>query len=157
MKSRAFGCVAFAAICLAGCHPKTAEEAASGNVNLFGIHHGRFVGLGIYAPQEPWTKMVDAARPTDSPAAKTIDDQAIFVVVDSQTGELRACGDLSGYCIGMNPWKRPLTTAQTVPIILTEHVKRPATSPDAGVKASPATSEPNPVKQGSADTPSPAH
>jgi hypothetical protein len=93
--------------------------------DLFGGQHGRYVGVGIYGPQTQWTKLAQAAQSKDPQAAQLIDDQAILVMVDSQTGELRACGDLTGYCVGMNPWKKPLTAAQTAPIILTEHVKPP--------------------------------
>jgi hypothetical protein len=87
--------------------------------------HGRYEGVGIYAPGQPWTRMVAAQQPNDTPAAKPIDDQVIIVVEDSVTGEVRACGDLTGYCIGMNPWKTQLTAGQITPINLTEHVKPP--------------------------------
>ena len=81
---------------------------------------GRYVGVGIYTPGGPWTRMVVPAQPTPT-AAKLSDDQAIIVVVDSVTGELRACGDLSGYCIGTNPWKKMLASSQVAPISLTAH------------------------------------
>ena len=67
--------------------------------------------------------MAALASPKDSKAAQPIDDQAIIVVSDSETGELRACGDLTGYCIGFNPWKQPLSSAQQTPIVLTAHVE----------------------------------
>jgi hypothetical protein len=128
VKLRIIACAALAVLTLGGCHKKADAPApdAMDDWTLFGSKHGRFVGLGIYAPQTPWTKMVDAAQAGANPAAaKPLDDQAIFVVVDSQTGELRACGDLTGYCIGMNPWRKPLTPAQIAPIMLSEHVKPP--------------------------------
>jgi hypothetical protein len=96
-----------------------------------GSHHGRYLGVGIYRPEEPWTKMVAAQRSDEGSAAKPIDDQAIIVVVDSETGEIRSCGDLTGYCIGMNPWKTPLASNRMTPIDLTEHVKPPEASPDS--------------------------
>lgn len=67
--------------------------------------------------------MVMAATPTDEAAAKPVDDQAIIVVTDSASGEVRACGDLTGYCIGMNPWKSELVTSQLTPIRMTAHVR----------------------------------
>jgi len=85
--------------------------------------HGRYVGVGIYGPGRQWTRMIAAQQPANDAAARTVDDQAIIVMSDTDTGELRACGDLSGYCIGMNPWKKPLTTSQVTPIELTSHVK----------------------------------
>lgn len=87
--------------------------------------HGRYVGIGIYNPNAQWTQMVGADAPKETPAARTIDDQAIIVVEDSETGDIRACGDLTGYCIGMNPWKKALASSQSVPINLTEHVMPP--------------------------------
>jgi hypothetical protein len=66
--------------------------------------------------------MVAAQQLADDARAHPIDDQIVIVVADSQTGELRACGDLTGYCIGMNPWAKPLAASQIAPIVLTEHV-----------------------------------
>lgn len=79
--------------------------------------------------------MVAANTPKETPAARTIDDQAIIVVIDSDTGEIRGCGDLSGYCIGMNPWSKALTAAQIAPINLTEHVRPPKPDADAAASA----------------------
>lgn len=91
-----------------------------------GHGHGRYAGVGIYQPAEPWTRIVAAQQAKETPAAKTIDDQAIIVMVDSTTGEVRSCGDLSGYCIGMNPWKTSLLGSQSAPVNLTEHVAPPS-------------------------------
>jgi len=121
------GGLALAATCLGACN----KPAGSGP----GSHHGRYVGIGIYLPQTPWTKMVAANTPKETPAARTIDDQAIIVVIDSDTGEIRGCGDLSGYCIGMNPWSKALTAAQIAPINLTEHVRPPKPDADAAASA----------------------
>ena len=64
------------------------------------------LGIGIYpagrdvaaAGRAP-TAAADACR-----ARRCDDDEQVIVVVDSQTGEIRQCGNLSGHCIGMNPW-----------------------------------------------------
>jgi hypothetical protein len=82
--------------------------------------------------------MVMATAPTDAAAARPIDDQAIIVVTDSATGEVRACGDLTGYCIGMNPWKSALVGAQIAPIKMTSHV--PASDEPPSQPAAPAAS-----------------
>jgi hypothetical protein len=37
--------------------------------------------------------------------------------VDSQTGEIRQCGNLSGHCIRMNPWE----ARQSPPARVVEH------------------------------------
>jgi len=104
--------------------------------------HGRYAGVGIYTPSTPWTKLV-ASRASDPSAAKLPDDQAIIVVVDSVTGETRACGDLSGYCVGMNPWRAGLAKAQTAPVSVTEHrksnVEAPAAANAADNAAAPST------------------
>lgn len=96
-----------------------------GDVTTSGSSHGRFVGVGIYAPGAPWAQMVLAQQPASAATARLIDDQAIIVVTDSSTGEIRACGDMSGYCVGMNPWNSPLAQSQLSPVRLTAHAKAP--------------------------------
>lgn len=129
------GLVVIAATCLAGCK--------KGGAAWLGPEHEqgrrRYAGIGIYSPAQPWTRMVAAQQAKATPAAQTIDDQAIIVVQDSVTGEVRACGDLTGYCIGMNPWKTPLAAAQLAPINLTEHAKQPA--PGVAESAAPPESQ----------------
>lgn len=80
--------------------------------------HGRYVGVGIYAPGPGWARMVAPKPPTDPAAAHIADDEHVVVVVDSRTGEIRQCGDLSGYCVGMNPWSKALGASQTMPVRL---------------------------------------
>jgi hypothetical protein len=105
---------------LGGCHRSDATPDGA-------ARHGRYAGVGIYAPSQAWTKL-DVLAPSDFAAAKLSDDQAIIVVVDSETGEVRACGDLSGYCVGLDPWRAGLAKSQLAPVKLTSHV---ATSTDA--------------------------
>lgn len=124
MKLLPTGATAMIAISLCGCYDgKPSLQNAS--------HHGRYVGIGIYTPEEQWTKMVGADAQKSTDAARTLDDQAIIVVEDSETGEIRACGDLTGYCIGTNPWKKMLAASQVMPINLTEHVMPPKAQPAA--------------------------
>jgi hypothetical protein len=111
--------ICIAAVALAGCKPAPAADLGGSS------QRGRYAGIGIYSPETPWTRMVATQQAKETPAAKPIDDQAIIVVQDTVTGEVRACGDLTGYCIGMNPWKTPLASSQVAPINLTEHVKPP--------------------------------
>lgn len=106
-----------ASSCLGACNKPAISEGDA--------HHGRYVGIGIYTPGTAWTKMVAVGAPQSTPAARPIDDQAIIVVTDSDTGEIRACGDLTGYCIGMNPWNKALVPSRTAPIGLTEHATAP--------------------------------
>jgi hypothetical protein len=106
-----------AALGLIGCKPvQTVWDEASQS-----SRHGHYVGVGIYNPGAPWAKLADAPDTADPASARTADDQAIIVVVDSDTGEVRACGDLSGYCIGMNPWKHALVATQVTPVALRDH------------------------------------
>jgi hypothetical protein len=120
---------------IGGCN-KTASSAPGA------ADHGRYAGVGIYTPSTPWTKLVVAAA-SDPSSAKLPDDQAIIVTVDSVTGEIRACGDLSGYCVDMNPWRAGLAKSQTAPVSLTEHrtsnVEGPAATNAADNEAAPAT------------------
>lgn len=64
---------------------------------------GRYQGIGTYPAGRLWAYQ----RPGQmrDPATATIDDdEQIVVTVDSQTGEVRQCGNLSGHCIVSNPW-----------------------------------------------------
>ena len=92
---------------------------------------GRFVGVGIYSAGSAWSRMAGADDPKAPPTrSKVADDQAIIVVQDTKTGELRACGDMTGYCISMNPWNKALTLAQIAPIKLNPP---PTATPDPPV------------------------
>ena len=99
---------------LMGCH-KGYEGFWGGDASS---RQGRYLGVGIYSPGSAWSRLV-AAQPTIAPQAQRADDQAIIVVTDSQTGEVRACGDLTGYCIGMNPWRSVLAKDQLTPVEVT--------------------------------------
>ena len=140
MRLWAVACVAITVGALGGCHKKAAEAAASdaaaadaplaGSVDDpgflgLGSKHGRYAAVGIYQPSEGWAKMVIDQLAAAPEAAGRLPDQAVIVVTDSQTGEVRACGDMTGYCVGMNPWKTTLAGAQIAPIRL----KAPNTSP----------------------------
>ena len=103
---------AIVGIVLAGCSQRSPDVNSP--------HHGRYLGVGIYSPGPLWSKMV-ADRRGVTASANTRDDEQVIVVVDSDTGEIRQCGNLSGYCVGMNPWRQPLTASQTAPISLTAH------------------------------------
>ncbi len=92
-------------------------------VQVSGHGPGRYAGIGIYNPGAPWQRMAAAQLAKESPAPSTVDDQAIIVVVDAATGEVRGCGDMTGYCIGMKPWKARLAAAQLAPVVLTSHAR----------------------------------
>lgn len=70
-----------------------------------------------------WSQMATANSSKDAAAAKLADDEQVIVVLDSKTGELRQCGNLTGYCVSMNPWAQPLTQSQTAPIHLLKHAE----------------------------------
>lgn len=115
----------------------TAAAALSGcNAPISGTttHHGRYLGVGIYAAGEAWSRMTVPAPAGKPSAARTADDEHIIVVVDSNSGEIRQCGDMSGYCTGINPWSKALSSTQQSPVDLT---KRPTSPPP------PATAEVN--------------
>jgi hypothetical protein len=116
LSARLLTCTVALAACLGACKPAPGQWAENSN-----SQHGRYVGVGLYNPTKQWTHMVHGQAPRDDTLAKPIDDQVIIVVADSATGELRACGDLTGYCIGMNPWEHALGASQIAPIQLTAH------------------------------------
>lgn len=98
-----------ACMALIGC--QKGEAPAS---NLFGSSaRGRYLGVAVYAPGRMWEQVVRAGAPTDSAAATLKDDEQVIVVVDSATGELRQCGNLSGLCIAMSPWSKPAASVST--------------------------------------------
>jgi hypothetical protein len=98
---------------LAACDTADERQTAS--------HHGRYLGIGVYEAGRMWSRMVRAAAPADPAAATLADDERVIVVVDSHSGEVRQCGNLTGHCIGMNPWRAPLGQGQGAPIPVTEH------------------------------------
>ena len=100
--------VVFPVICLGACNRPGILES--------GVERGRFAGVGIYSADRMWSQIAGAAAPMSSATARLKDDQVVIVVVDSRTGELRQCGNLSGYCVGMNPWSKPLAQAQSAPL-----------------------------------------
>lgn len=89
---------------------------------------GRYLGIGVYSPGPLWAKMV-ARPPKDAAVAKLADDDEIIVVVDSHTGEIRQCGNLSGYCIRMNPWAQAGGVPPSAPMNLTVHAIEPESTP----------------------------
>jgi hypothetical protein len=127
MKTRILAVLGVVALGLLGCSRSTSSEPTS----VAG--QNRYLGVGVYHPGAAWTHLADNQQPGASAAAKPSDDQVIIVVEDSRTGELRACGDLTGYCIGMNPWKTELIPSRQAPIGLTEHAT-PAVLGDGGGK-----------------------
>ena len=75
---------------------------------------GRYHGIVIYAPGALWQRLAGAGRPDNPQAATLRDDEQVIVVVDSRTGEVRQCGNLSGHCIRMNPWAEQRAPANVI-------------------------------------------
>jgi hypothetical protein len=103
----------FLTACLAGCGGPVSDGPGP-------QQGGRYAGIGLYGAGDMWQRLVAASRPQDAAAASLRDDEMVIVVVDSRTGEVRQCGNLSGHCIGSNPWAAPLGREQTLPVNLTE-------------------------------------
>ncbi|TMJ19235.1 MAG: hypothetical protein E6G92_05390 [Alphaproteobacteria bacterium] len=78
-------------------------------------HGGRYQGIGTYPAGTLWSRQ-QADRSRDPASATIADDEQVIVVVDSSTGEVRQCGNLSGYCIRTNPW-----SGAAAPARLTAH------------------------------------
>ncbi|WP_337186900.1 hypothetical protein [Phenylobacterium sp.] len=115
MTHRALAFIATAGIALSGCN-RHAEPTGGGA----GDGGGRYTGVGIYQADRMW-RQLSVPAPREAAAARVDDDSHVIVVIDSRTGELRQCGNLSGHCIGMSPWTRPLTPAQLSPAPLVKH------------------------------------
>ncbi len=101
-------------LALAGC---SAPHPSAGSSD-----HGRYLGIGAYSAGALWSKMVVAGAAKAGSAATTADDEHIIVVVDTQTGEVRECGDYTGLCVSMNPWTKAVSTPQNAPVTLTKHL-----------------------------------
>lgn len=114
MKTVVSGSVLVLAMLLAGCHAAPSEGVLSS-------HHGRYVGIGIYSADAMWSKIVADDQPGSPKAATTADDRDVIVVVDSDTGEIRQCGNLSGFCVRMNPWTQSLPQSHAAPMHVAMH------------------------------------
>jgi hypothetical protein len=117
-------------LAVAGCGARTPSTAFAG--------HGRYIGIGVYEAGQLWGKMALSGPPKDATRATTADDEHIIVVVDSQTGEVRECGDYSGLCASLNPWTQVVAAPQKAPVILTKHLADLA----ADQKATPPPKDP---------------
>ena len=109
-----------ATLALVAC--KKSEPADEDLVGRTG-HGSRYVGIGIYSINELWKQLVQQEPPKGAPprnpqSAVLADDTEIIVTVDSHTGEVRQCGNYSGYCVSSNPWK---VAAASSPAALTKH------------------------------------
>ena len=93
-----------------------------------GPGQGRYLGIGIYDAGQMWQELSGGEQPKDPKAATLADDSEIIVVVDSVTGEVRQCGNLSGRCISMNPWRGP---AGATPAPLARHAAEIAQESEA--------------------------
>ena len=113
-----------AAAPLAGCDQ--AKNAFAGG----GSERGRYVGVGHYTPGQMWTQVAGAPPSNDAAAAKPSDDEQVIIVMDSLTGEIRQCGNLSGRCVALNPWGK---AAPEAPLALLKHYEQLA------AEAEPAT------------------
>jgi hypothetical protein len=80
---------------------------------------GRYAGIGTFEVGRMWREVVAPAS-QDPAAAKLTDDEHVIVVLDSHTGEVRQCGDHSGFCVAMNPWATG-TKPAGAPVKLAKH------------------------------------
>jgi hypothetical protein len=135
MRNAIVGLAAFCA--LGACNQREASGAPP-------PPHGRYIGVGTYSANRLWAHLQGAPQPPDKAKATLADDQQIIVVVDSVTGEVRECGDMSGYCVTMNPWRTP---AQAAPAALARHA--------AELDAERAADKPPPIAENEAERAAP--
>ena len=129
---------AVAALGLAGCQ-KAGENAPAATAPH---GKGRYMGVGIYSPSRMWEQVAvpEGESPRGPTAATPADDDEIIVVLDSNTGDLRQCGNLSGACITMNPWAKPLAASRVAPVILGKHAAQLNEEAETAAKAANAES-----------------
>ena len=104
---------------LTGCNRAQSADAGS--------EDGHYSGVGIYEADGVW-KHVRGAPATKGELAKLKDDSKIIVVVDRTSGEIRQCGNHSGFCVAMNPWKG---AALSLPAALDAHADEIDTAANA--------------------------
>jgi len=131
MKVLVLTSVAAMALALCACQKPGEKDPGPGSGA-----RGRYVGVGMYPATALWAHLT-ATAPTDPAAARLDDDEQVIVVMDSATGELRQCGNLSGHCIGFNPWGRPLPEAQVAPAKLLKPAQDLTGEASATVKVVP--------------------
>ena len=112
---------------LAGCN-QLADASGTGPKNP-----GRFAGIGVFEAGRLWGQMTGSPSPTDPASARIQDDEHVIVVIDSHTGEIRQCGDHSGYCVSMNPWSGA-GAGTSLPVKLSKHAGELAREDEAGVE-----------------------
>jgi hypothetical protein len=105
------------AACLSGCGQQPANNATEPTAH----HGGRYLGIGVYPASDLWQHLAAPNRSADPHAATLEDDTQLIVVVDSNSGEIRQCGNMSGHCIGMNPWAAALGQGRAAPVALDAH------------------------------------
>jgi hypothetical protein len=103
---------------LAGC-----ERAADDGSDRKSSRNGRYVGIGIFEAGTLWSQVKTATTADDPSKASLADDDHIIVLVDTKTGEVRECGDYSGYCLSMTPWTKVLDPSQSLPIHVAKHLQ----------------------------------
>ncbi|MBT2186405.1 hypothetical protein [Sphingobium nicotianae] len=124
-------------LALAGCNQMTASNEAGG----MGDGNGRYAGVGIYPADRLWNEVQGAPEEKDAAAAKLADDGQIIVLVDRQTGEVRQCGNRSGFCTAMNPWSgRSAGDVPSAPVRLSRHADQLDAADNVAAVAEPANS-----------------
>ena len=107
---------------------------------------GRFAGIGVFEAGRLWQQIAGAPSSSDPAAARLEDDEHIIVVIDSHTGEVRQCGNQSGFCVAMNPWTGDGPRAM-LPAKLTKHASDLAAEDQAGIEeADPAANSTAPAQ-----------
>jgi hypothetical protein len=97
---------------------------------------GRYTGIGVVSAGRLWSQRAITTPASDTAAATLADDEHIIVVVDTHSGEVRQCGDQSGFCVTMNPW------SGAAPAGLPAKLKRHATDLDIQIEAVPKDTTP---------------
>jgi len=71
-----------------------------------------------------WRQIARPAPAANAASATLRDDEQVIVMLDSNTGELRQCGNLSGFCTAMTPWANALPAAAHAPAALVKHAEQ---------------------------------
>ncbi|WP_294120857.1 hypothetical protein [Sphingomonas sp.] len=128
MRSAAIGLL-MPGLFLAGCNMQDADMTGTSAKG-----QGRYAGIGTFGVDSLWEQMAGVAEPKDPAAARPADDTQIIVVIDSHSGEVRQCGNNSGYCVTMKPWGSP-GAPNAAPVLLKKHASDLAAEAERNAEA----------------------
>lgn len=67
---------------------------------------GRYHAVGIYSAGTSWKALKADEKNLPDLTAHIRHDEVVIVTIDGKTGEMRQCGNYSGFCVKLNAWDK---------------------------------------------------